>query len=62
MTRRDLETIATWTTPSGTVKLTNCNWLYLAVWHNGRLMGANLSTEKAQEIANRLAGEAVWTA
>jgi len=60
--KRELETIATWNTKNGEVKATFCNWLNLAIWHNGRLAGCNLSVEKAQEIANEKAGEAIWTA
>jgi len=52
------ETIAEW----NGIKLTYDDRLYLAVSQNGRLAGANLSVEKAQEIVNRLAGKAVWTA
>jgi hypothetical protein len=58
----DRETIAKWNTKNGKVKATYCEYLYLTIWHNGRLAGCNLSVEKAQEIANRIAGAAIWTA
>lgn len=56
----DRETVGTWQTTNETVKVTWDDKLFLTVWKNGRLVGCNLSVEKAQELANREAGERVW--
>jgi hypothetical protein len=57
-----METLGTWNTKNGTITVTFNSSYGLAVWHNGRISGAHMSTERAQELVNALAGEEVWTA
>ena len=54
------EIIHNWVTFNGTIEVVYDKWLYLAVFHNGRMVGANLSVGKAQEIVNRIATTRIW--